>query len=321
MRRKLAMLERLDRIAARGGPIVVGPWTGEVGYELLYWIPFVRWFATHYRIDPARFRVISRGGPASWYQGMLGTYVDVLSCMPLDEFRQRQGALDWMKQDEVSPFDRRILRCTREALGSVRASILHPLLMFRMFKRFWGDGEAMNDILTYTLHRRLEPPPPVAGLPDAYIAMRFYFRRSFPDSPENRAMIGRLLTSLTEHTHVVLLNPGVQIDDHHDYVAERAHRIHTIDHLLTPNNNLEVQTAVIARARAYVGSYGGFSYLAPLFGVRSVAFYSVPTFKMSHLALAEHVFQQIAGGTVTAVHVSDLDVLTRVWPAMAPPAF
>ena len=25
------------------GPILVGPWLSEVGFELLYWIPLLRW--------------------------------------------------------------------------------------------------------------------------------------------------------------------------------------------------------------------------------------------------------------------------------------
>ncbi len=37
---------------------------------------------------------------------------------------------------------------------------------------------------------------------------------------------------------------------------------------MTPERNLAVQTAVIARARAFVGTYGGYSYLAPFCGVR-----------------------------------------------------
>ena len=39
--------------------------------------------------------------------------------------------------------------------------------------------------------------------------------------------------------------------------------VHTIDHLMTPEDNLAVQTAVVAHATAFVGTYGGFSYLAP----------------------------------------------------------
>ena len=38
----------LARQAARGGPLIVGPWTSEVGYEALYWVPFLAWAADHY---------------------------------------------------------------------------------------------------------------------------------------------------------------------------------------------------------------------------------------------------------------------------------
>src|SRR5688500_5075392 len=35
-----AALQRALRAMRGGGDVVVGPWTGEVGFELLYWIPF-----------------------------------------------------------------------------------------------------------------------------------------------------------------------------------------------------------------------------------------------------------------------------------------
>ena len=34
---------RMARIARSRLPVIVGPWTGEVGFELLYWIPFLQW--------------------------------------------------------------------------------------------------------------------------------------------------------------------------------------------------------------------------------------------------------------------------------------
>ena len=60
--------------------------------------------------------------------------------------------------------------------------------------------------------------------------------------------------------------------------------VHGVGDLLRPETNLEVQSAVIAGAEAFVGTYGGFSYLAPLMGVNTVAFYSHPTgFRFDHL--------------------------------------
>ena len=63
------VLDRLARLAKGSGPVLVGPWAGEVGFELVYWIPFVRWALGHAGIDPARVTVLSRGGTASWYAG------------------------------------------------------------------------------------------------------------------------------------------------------------------------------------------------------------------------------------------------------------
>jgi hypothetical protein len=308
-------LERLERLAAGTRPIIVGPWTGEVGYEVLYWVPFVRWFVERYNVDQRRLHVISRGGPVSWYDGIGSQYVDALSFFSPGDFRDRLGRRAWMKQDEISGLDLEILRRGRHAMGRTRAGLLHPLLMFRFFKPFWGGALALNEVLRQTSHRRIPPPQPLSELPSRYVAVRFYFRTSFPDTASNRTLVERTLSALTAHTDIVLLNPGFQIDDHHDYLAERGHRVHRIDHLLTPERNLEVQTAVIAHAQAFVGSYGGFSYLAPLFGVNSIAFYSAHTFKTCHLELAEHVFDRVGGGSLTVLGPGDVDLLTDLCAA------
>ena len=52
--------------------IVAGPWLGEVGFELLYWVPFLRWFAERFHVAPERLLVVSRGGTASWYRPFAG---------------------------------------------------------------------------------------------------------------------------------------------------------------------------------------------------------------------------------------------------------
>ena len=113
-----------------------------------------------------------------------------------------------------------------------------------------------------------------ADLPDDYIAVRFYFNDSFPDTEDNRMFVEGMLTSLTQQHEVVLLNPGFAMDDHWDFAPEHIPRVHTIDHVMEPSNNLAVQTEVVSRAVAFVGTYGGLSYLAPFYGVDSIALYS-----------------------------------------------
>src|SRR5690242_8075598 len=61
-------VEREIAAVARGrGPIIAGPWLSEVGFEVLYWIPFLRWFEDRYRVDRERVIAVSRGGVAGWY--------------------------------------------------------------------------------------------------------------------------------------------------------------------------------------------------------------------------------------------------------------
>ena len=42
---------------------------------------------------------------------------------------------------------------------------------------------------------------------------------------------------------------------------------------MTPRNNLDVQSRIIARSHCFVGTYGGLSYLAPFYGKPSIAFH------------------------------------------------
>src|SRR5471032_935964 len=77
-RRCSARLERdLAAMAARPEPIVAGPWLGEVGFELLYWVPFLRWVAERFHVQPERLMIVSRGGTASWYRPFAARYSDV----------------------------------------------------------------------------------------------------------------------------------------------------------------------------------------------------------------------------------------------------
>jgi hypothetical protein len=79
---------------------------------------------------------------------------------------------------------------------------------------------------------------------------------------------------------------------------------------MTPENNLAVQTEVIRGARGFVGTYGGFSYLAPLCGTNTLAFYSHASgFRYDHLEVAKRVFSALRCGTFTEVDLRATEVL------------
>jgi hypothetical protein len=77
---------------------------------------------------------------------------------------------------------------------------------------------------------------------------------------------------------------------------------------------------VIRGARGFVGTYGGFSYLAPLCGVDTVAFYSHPGgFRFDHLDVAKRVFSGLGAGAFVELDLRALDVVRLTFgPGRAP---
>lgn len=309
----------LRRTADSSQPIVVGPWTGEIGFEVLYWIPFVRWAKTSFGLDSARMVAVSRGGAASWYQGIAGRYLDVFDFASRDELRA--STEKFRKQAVVTPLDKELIRRVSESLGVGHVKLLHPSLMFRLFTPVWRKGETIDLVQAFTRYEGFTPAaesPILQSLPKDYVAVKWYFSTSFPDTPENREFATRVVRTLSQKSTVVLLKTGLDLDDHLDYeCGGTSNRIRTIEPDVTATNNLELQTSVIAGARAFVGTYGGFSYLAPLLGVNAIAFYSNHLgFRSCHLELAQRVFTGLQRGAFFPINTKDialLDLLAENW--------
>ena len=306
----------LQKMARNDKPIIVGPWLSEVGFELLYWIPFLNWVKTYRHFDPERLIVVSRGGVAPWYKDIASTYIDLFDFYTPEQFRTKnEQRLAEAKQKHLlmSQFDREILKVVYQHIGSRGLDTLHPMYMYRLFYPFWKQQMSIGLVDEFASFQRLPAidASDIAGrLPRDYIAVRFYFNESFPDTEENKLFVTSLLDTLTETNDVVLLNPDLHIDDHWDLRPGRNPRIHTVDDLMKPENNLDIQTKVISRARAFVGTYGGLSYLAPLYGVTSLAFYSHrERFNVQHLELARRVFGRFKRGSYVVLDTSDLSVL------------
>jgi hypothetical protein len=186
--------------------------------------------------------------------------------------------------------------------------------MYRLFNSYWRQLAPISLVDHFTSYGRL--PKQTLGdlasaLPAEYVAVKFYANGALPDTPENRAFVAQVVGELSQSSDVVVLNTGVRFDDHADYPSEVRTRVHTVDHLMTPATNLDVQTRVIAGARALVCTYGGFSYLGPFVGTNTVAFYSHPTgFRFDHLDVARRVFSGLSGGSFIPLDVKDVNVLS-----------
>jgi hypothetical protein len=299
-------------------PIILGPWLSETGFELLYWIPFLAWAKAYGHFDADRLVVVSRGGAAPWYRHITEHYEDVFSFFSPDEFRVRneQRIVEQagrLKHVAVSSFDRDIIARVEARRGLRGADVLHPSQMYQLLDHFWLQRAPVTLVEAFSVFSTLPPGPPTGvrdHLPARYVAAKFYGNVALPATPENAAFIATYLRELTQHVDVVLLNTGHQFDDHLDHAPEVRARLHTIDHLMTPETNLAVQTEVIRHAEAFVGTYGGFSYLAPLVGVNTLAFYSHPSgFRFDHLEVAKRVFASLRCGTFTEIDLRAADIL------------
>jgi hypothetical protein len=319
--------ELVTMLGRSGKPILIGPWLSETGFELLYWIPFLAWAKAYGNFDPANLIVVSRGGAAPWYRDITTNYEDCLSFFTPDEFRLRNDARiaeqkGRMKHLEITSFDREIIARVSERRGLRGVKILHPSMMYRLFEHFWFQRAPITLIEAFT---SFAPLPPVElgtlrqHLPEKYVAAKFYGNTALPDTAENRAFMAGYLQQLTQHTDVVLLNTGHRFDDHEDMPALDRSRIHTVEHLMTPETNLEVQTRIISGAQAFVGTYGGFSYLAPLYGVDTLAFYShVTGFRFDHLEVAKRIFSGLRRGAFVELDVKSVELLRLGFGNVAP---
>lgn len=299
-------------------PIIVGPWLSETGFELLYWIPFLAWAKAYGHLDPERLVVVSRGGAAPWYAHLTPNYEELLAYYTPDEFRRRNeervAAQDGrMKHLDVSDFDREIVRKVTAARRLHGAELLHPSTMYGLFEHFWFQRAPVTLIEMFTQFSALPPTSPFAmrsQLPERYVVAKFYANSALPGTAENQAFVASFLADLAQHVDVVLLNTADRYDDHHDFPPELKGRIHTIDHLMRPEDNLAVQTQVIRGAEAFVGTYGGFCYLAPLLGIDTLAFYSRPTtFRFDHLEVAKRVFSGLRCGAFVELETRAVNVV------------
>ncbi len=296
-RTEWAVEREIGEIVHGDHPVIVGPWLAEVGYEVLYWIPFLQWVRVAYQLDPSRVVAISRGGVASWYEGVAGRYAEIWDHVDPNAFAARNAERAELKQSSPSPLDRELVQQASEANSLRGARVLHPSLMFRLFKLFWSGHRAMGFVDAHTRFALQRAPDAVTRdrLPAEYAAVKVYAARSMRDTADTRRQLRYLLDSLAERTPVVLLDTGLAIDDHADYDLASGGRILSARDLMTPKTNLAVQTQIVAHAKTYMGTCGSITWLAPRLGVNTSALFADDEFLHNHLAVALRTSARLAG--------------------------
>ena len=310
--RDVGVRRTLRQAAVGSDPIIVGPWLSEVGYETLYWVPFLRWFTRHYDVDPARVVAVSRGGVSAWYGGIASRYVEQFDLFTPAEFAERndarRGESD-QKQLGLSAFDQEIVVRARARLGIGAANICHPSAMFQLMRQFWLGNDSLQSVLDYTEYEPVTEiaQVPLPKLPDCFVAIKFYTGRALMDTVEHREQLRRLVQRIARRFPIVALNTNLSLDEHADYVFRDIPGLMTLDGWLTPQNNLAVQTEVIRRAQRFVGTCGSLAWLAPMLGTETLAIYADDHFLTPHLYAARHAYNSMQAARFTSMDLAVLD--------------
>jgi hypothetical protein len=286
-------------------PLVVGPWLMEVGFELLYWLPYLRAQLASLGIEKERVIAISRGGAEPWYADIAGRYLDVLDVMTPQEFQawtseaedSADGAPANRKPFEAGPFETEILDRVLGPAGSSDYQRIMPSAMYGLLRNLWRSRYGAHRLEKYLAPARIARPAPVKlHFKGPYVAVKLYNSLTFPATAETRSFAQTLVKRLAQQSHVVLLSNPACLDDHDTMTlagGEGAFEVFDASSLYAPRDNLAVQTALVAGAEALHGTYGGFSYLGPLLGVDTFAYTDNFDFTSTHLDLAWRTFEAL----------------------------
>ena len=300
-------------------PILVGPWHGEVGFEALYWLPFLAHLRHETGIPRDRFIPIARGGTALWYDTPTG--VELHAMRTSQDVRIENwlahNRTGWMKQYQVSDFDRSIIKDAAKTLGLRWYWPLHPKWMYQTLTPFWGGHKGIQWLSDRVRFAGI-PAPQMNGvtLPENYVAVKFYFRSTFPPNMANRSFCEQTIRKIAATHPVIVVDSGVHADDHIDYLPKDRTNVQILSQIvpMTAENNLAIQSAVMAKATGVVGTYGGMTQMASRMGVPTFCYYSEwHSVCIAHKHLSETLALQMRVPFVVS-NVNELPIQQAIQP-------
>jgi hypothetical protein len=275
--RRLAVRAVLTRLALDHRPVLVGPWRSEVGFEALYWIPFLKWCCDQVPSLRERAIIVTRGGAGCLYGVPPERAVDLYALRDVRDVAKENIyqalATKMQKQMVVTSWDRAVMNDAAAQLGLTRYHVLHPAWMYWALEPFWNEDRGLKYLASMTDY---DPIPKMArpnGLPSAYVAVKFYGRATWPHPhPLTADFAAKMTGTIAAQTPVVLLNSGHAGDEHTDLVVSGPN-VYALP-AVKPEKNLTQQIAVLSHATAFVGTYGGTAQLALRLGIPSASFWT-----------------------------------------------
>lgn len=299
----LLQLDKLHRRKIRTSPcpILVGPWTSEIGNELLYWIPYLEKLKSENILQSNNTYIVSRGGNSSWYRNISQNYWNFFEKISLKEYQSALKERYLEKRLYIDGFDQRLIDEAASHFGLSNYRVLHPMKMNRLFTPVWRGGLSDKFLAKRLLFKRFAPEKHeidnkrINQKDTEYVAMKFWYSNNFPETRENKEFIKRLISHLSRKYTILWLKLPESPDGHTQSLSTGSDRIIDCSSMISFAQNLKLQTALIHRAKFFVGIAGGFTMLPLFYGMTSYGFHSKP-FTTAHMGMARKMWETLSPG-------------------------
>ena len=263
-----------NRIRIKNKTILIGPWMGEVGPEIQYWIPFLNNLKEKEFFHNKRVIIVSRGNTSCWYKNISDEYIDIFNFFSLEEYKNLRFSNSSQKQLTLTETDKSILNRIIDQLNISSYSLIHPSLMWKTISPYLHSKKNTSWVLNflkfssfadYSFENFIIP-----NLPKKYIFLKFYKSELFNPSANEKILICDLLKSLSKEFDFVTVDQKIEFDDHEFLKFDFNIRYIPMD----IKDNLYVQSYLIKNSSGFIGTYGGFSVLPGYFNKPSLSFYT-----------------------------------------------
>lgn len=269
---RLYLLKSL--INVKSDTIIIGPWMGEVGPEIQYWIPFLNNLKDKNFFYGKRLIIVSRGNASCWYSNISDDYVDIFDFVSLEEYKNMRLSGSTQKQLDFNETDNYLIKIISSNLNISNFSLIHPSAMWKLISPYLHSAKNTSWVLNYLKFLSFsdfsfdETLFPI--LPEKYIFLKFYKSELFNPELGDHIRLINLLKSLSDKFVFVTVDQLSNFDDH-EFLKLDFDVIHIP--MDTPNNLL-LQSYLIKNSSGFIGTYGGFSLLPSYYNKPSLAFYT-----------------------------------------------
>lgn len=274
--------ERLKNIKSEY--VLFGPWTSEIGFELLYWIPYLK---KNFKLENKKIIIISRGGVENWYKfSNYYKYFNLLDLVSSSEIKNHfdiKKSIGGQKQFFFEDFDKKIIQKVKEKLKINSIEVIHPKEMYNFFKPYWSGLYSYGFRTIVEKEMKFNELDKIDLKVKNFVACKIY-SSSILNIDQNKEIYSQkikiILNEILKKFNIIFLN--FETDDDHqvinfDGLNTNENKFFFFKDLvknLDIQNNLKIQSTIVSQSEFFLGTYGGFAYLPAYYNKHSVGLWN-----------------------------------------------